>query len=833
MDKLNKKLQESLRSEVTVLRHTKHHNIVCLLDLIQDNNRLFIVLEFCAGGDLGHYIKRYRQVSEATARYFLQQLAEGLKELRRHNVIHRDLKPQNLLLSDSSSTPLLKIADFGFARSLAPQGLAETLCGSPLYMAPEILQFHKYDAKADLWSIGTILYELLVGKPPFTGANHMQLLRNIERGEARLPEAVGARLSPACRGLLGRLLQRNPVERLSFEEFFTHPFLSGSTAPSAGVPPSQPIAAAAPHAPAAALPAAMRQAAAAVTAAAAAADHGSRERGVGLPRPSLHLHGSPAAGDTQQLGGYNSYAPQQQQQQHPGFVARQQEQLEHAHMAQQQQQQQQQLVHNQQQQQLRQPPPAGYAASQQQQQQQQPAAVLVPRLVSQHPLAAEPQRDNEVEVMSDSMDDDFVVVYNTAGLAAQASGSRRSGSNSGSSSKASSGLVDPKAAAVLAAAPASRPWPSATGQEQPQQQLQYQQQVQQQQQSQPVGLLPVTVAPWVAGGMTQQQQQQVAPPAPSGHIMAGGSAVAGSINTSTAADQATWFGGAPSAALPVDLGSLHAAALQPPSAAQRVQLLVQVVRGCACLLAAQEPGGADAGQQQQQQPGTQQGEQLALMLLALQLVHALCLPHTASQQEQQQQQQQAAAGSKLCSGGEELDDAVSMSDMLAAASQADLEQLMGGAVELLRLAKVAGGLSSSAAAGEDSCWGPSGLCDEASQFAGNNTGGDRDMAGGLGRIAGSLMALPLPDPFVVLYRRALDSCRAAAVEEVMGNWQSSMAGYSLAADLLLFLGCEWRQLGRANPALQQQERAALQRLYAAVNARLAAVVAEAPSAVVY
>lgn len=83
--------------------------------------------------------------------------------------------------------------------------------------------------QADLWSIGTILYELLVGKPPFTGANHMQLLRNIERGEARLPEAVGARLSPACRGLLGRLLQRNPVERLSFEEFFTHPFLSGST----------------------------------------------------------------------------------------------------------------------------------------------------------------------------------------------------------------------------------------------------------------------------------------------------------------------------------------------------------------------------------------------------------------------------------------------------------------------------------------------------------------------------------------------------------------------------------------------------------------------------
>lgn len=67
-----------------------------------------------------------------------------------------------------------------------------------------------------------------MGKPPFNGANHMQLLRNIERNEARLPEAVAARLSPACKGLLGRLLQRNPVQRITFEEFFQHPFLSGS-----------------------------------------------------------------------------------------------------------------------------------------------------------------------------------------------------------------------------------------------------------------------------------------------------------------------------------------------------------------------------------------------------------------------------------------------------------------------------------------------------------------------------------------------------------------------------------------------------------------------------
>jgi serine/threonine-protein kinase ULK/ATG1 len=110
-------------------------------------NRIYLVLEYCAGGDLAAYIQRYGKVSEGTARHFMQQLGAGLQVLRNNNLIHRDLKPQNLLLSTNDSTAVLKIADFGFARLLQPQGMAETLCGSPLYMAPEILQSKKYDAK--------------------------------------------------------------------------------------------------------------------------------------------------------------------------------------------------------------------------------------------------------------------------------------------------------------------------------------------------------------------------------------------------------------------------------------------------------------------------------------------------------------------------------------------------------------------------------------------------------------------------------------------------------------------------------------------------------------
>ncbi|KAL4427734.1 hypothetical protein ABPG75_001832 [Micractinium tetrahymenae] len=244
LSKLNSKLRQSLESEVSILKRVRHGNIVTLLEVIEEEGRLFLVMEYCAGGDLAHFLRRVKRVPEAVARHLMRQLAAGLREMWAHHLVHRDLKPQNLLLSASAPDATLKIADFGFARNLQPQGLAETLCGSPLYMAPEILHFHKYDAKADLWSIGTILYELVVGRPPFTGANQFQLLRCIERNEARVPEGIAAQLSPPCRHLIHCLLRRNPVERLSFEEFFRHPFVATPEEAAAPLPPRAPLPAA-------------------------------------------------------------------------------------------------------------------------------------------------------------------------------------------------------------------------------------------------------------------------------------------------------------------------------------------------------------------------------------------------------------------------------------------------------------------------------------------------------------------------------------------------------------------------------------------------------------
>ncbi|CAA6656784.1 unnamed protein product [Spirodela intermedia] len=226
MERLSKKLQESLLSEIVILKKIEHPNIIALYDIIECPKTIYIVLEYCRGGDLSMYIQRHGRVPEATAKYFMQQLANGLQVLHRHNLIHRDLKPQNLLLSSNDVNATLKIADFGFARPLQPRGLAETLCGSPLYMAPEIMQLQKYDAKADLWSIGVILFQLVTGKTPFNGNSQIELLQNIMKStELHFPPDSND-LSFDCVNLCQKLLRRNPVERLSFEEFFNNRFLS-------------------------------------------------------------------------------------------------------------------------------------------------------------------------------------------------------------------------------------------------------------------------------------------------------------------------------------------------------------------------------------------------------------------------------------------------------------------------------------------------------------------------------------------------------------------------------------------------------------------------------
>lgn len=223
---LSPKVSDNLLKEISILSTISHPNIIRFFEAIETKEKIYLVLEYCDGGDLAAYIHKHGKVSEAVARHFMRQLAAGLQVLQEKHLIHRDLKPQNLLVSTNEVTPVLKIGDFGFARSLTPQDLADTLCGSPLYMAPEIIQNHKYDAKADLWSVGAILFQLVTGKPPFDGSNQLQLFQNILTStELRFPPGAIEELHPDCVDLCRCLLRQNPVERITFKEFFNHRFL--------------------------------------------------------------------------------------------------------------------------------------------------------------------------------------------------------------------------------------------------------------------------------------------------------------------------------------------------------------------------------------------------------------------------------------------------------------------------------------------------------------------------------------------------------------------------------------------------------------------------------
>ena len=222
-----------LDKEIKILKELQHKNVVQLLECKESAQFVYLVMEYCNGGDLADYLQNKGMLKEDTIRVFFQQIASAMTALHSKGIVHRDLKPQNLLLSYKGSKEphpreiTIKIADFGFARFLQANTMAATMCGSPMYMAPEVLTSQHYDAKADLWSIGTIMFQCLTTKAPFYANTPEELRKLYKKSSDLVPEfPSNLKISRDLRHLLLGLLKKNTKYRISFADFFHHPFLA-------------------------------------------------------------------------------------------------------------------------------------------------------------------------------------------------------------------------------------------------------------------------------------------------------------------------------------------------------------------------------------------------------------------------------------------------------------------------------------------------------------------------------------------------------------------------------------------------------------------------------
>ena len=230
VDVSDKKIIENINNEIStmkIIENDPHPNIVKCYDIIKeiDKNTVYIVMEYCDCGDLRSLM--IRPIKEKYVGFYFVQLVAGLQYLFSHNIVHRDIKPRNILVCNKRT--VLKIADFGFAKYLGSDDLLDTVCGSPLYMSPEIIFGKLYNSRTDLWSIGMILYEMLYGCHPYQHCkNQKQLIEEIKTNMINIPPIVNnnEEVSDECMSLLKMLLQKNVDRRITWDHFFTHTWIS-------------------------------------------------------------------------------------------------------------------------------------------------------------------------------------------------------------------------------------------------------------------------------------------------------------------------------------------------------------------------------------------------------------------------------------------------------------------------------------------------------------------------------------------------------------------------------------------------------------------------------
>eukprot|EP00002_Diphylleia_rotans_P020946 TRINITY_DN4074_c0_g1_i1.p1 TRINITY_DN4074_c0_g1~~TRINITY_DN4074_c0_g1_i1.p1 ORF type:complete len:396 (-),score=71.54 TRINITY_DN4074_c0_g1_i1:190-1377(-) len=214
---------EGTKTEKEVLKKINHPFIVGLKYSFQTEDKVYMVLDYINGGELFYHLKKERRFNEERVQFYAAELTLAMEYLHRINVIYRDLKPENILLDSNGH---ICLTDFGLCKEGLGFGkMTYTFCGTAEYLAPEVLKGKGYDKAVDWWSLGTLIYEMLVGRPPFFSTNTNEMYQKILKDKLVFPTYV----SPLAQSLLCALLERNPSDRLgsSFsdaEEVKSHPF---------------------------------------------------------------------------------------------------------------------------------------------------------------------------------------------------------------------------------------------------------------------------------------------------------------------------------------------------------------------------------------------------------------------------------------------------------------------------------------------------------------------------------------------------------------------------------------------------------------------------------
>ncbi|XP_041946355.1 aurora kinase A [Alosa sapidissima] len=221
-------VEHQLRREVEIQSHLRHPNILRLYGYFHDASRVYLILEFAPKGQLYTELQCCGTFNDQRSATYIMELADALHYCHSKNVIHRDIKPENLLLGPNGE---LKIADFGWSVH-TPSSRRSTLCGTLDYLPPEMIEGRTHDEKVDLWSLGVLCYEFLVGKPPFETKTHEETYRKISRVDFSFPQHVSA----GGRDLISRLLKHNPMHRLPTQGVMGHPWIAENSTKKPTIP---------------------------------------------------------------------------------------------------------------------------------------------------------------------------------------------------------------------------------------------------------------------------------------------------------------------------------------------------------------------------------------------------------------------------------------------------------------------------------------------------------------------------------------------------------------------------------------------------------------------